>query len=417
MLSDNTLKSFLTFGYDIFADVPNIELQQTFCKFCLKNSLERNHLDLRRELVTEGANIIKSSLIKELSKLKPPVVIPISGGADSRILLGAALSVFNIDEIYTLTFGTRGTLDYEIGNLVARTVGTQHHALDLAEINYSPEDLIITAKVAALPVNLIRHWTLKALSEFPDDATWLIGFMGGELAGSHLPKKSEEIDLKCASSFINKESLSYGISTSWLKEYDVQFIINQGKYSKLSNLQESMDFQIRQLKFVYPMLTLGLNKYKFPFLQESITGFLLNLDVKYRKKQNLYFEIANQIFPELFNLPQKHLYGGNSSSSIAEIGLRRVYNFSSRKLGINDYAENFVDYKDLYKYNKSFKETLDYLNQEHALSYRLNELVSATPQLENEVSKVIQSKEINDKILLGSLCSYILSQSNERFNV
>jgi len=64
-------------------------------------------------------------------------VVPISGGLDSRAILASLLKFTEAANIYTYTFGTPSTFDYEIGNLIAKETGTMHTSFPLNDYIFS----------------------------------------------------------------------------------------------------------------------------------------------------------------------------------------------------------------------------------------------------------------------------------------
>ena len=56
-------------------------------------------------------------------------LIPLSGGRDSRYLLGLALKHYNPNQISAFTMGQAGTYDFEIGCRLARRLGLKLHSL------------------------------------------------------------------------------------------------------------------------------------------------------------------------------------------------------------------------------------------------------------------------------------------------
>lgn len=61
-------------------------------------------------------------------------VVPLSGGLDSRAILAELLDRGLRKNIITVTFGTPGTLDYEIGAYVARKARVYHENIDLTKV-------------------------------------------------------------------------------------------------------------------------------------------------------------------------------------------------------------------------------------------------------------------------------------------
>lgn len=58
----------------------------------------------------------------------------LSGGLDSRAILGGLISAGLKDSIVTVTFGTPGTYDFDIGKKIATELGIKHELIDLTSV-------------------------------------------------------------------------------------------------------------------------------------------------------------------------------------------------------------------------------------------------------------------------------------------
>ncbi len=81
-------------------------------------------------------------------------MIPLSGGLDSRTLLGLALELLSPSRIRTYTYGVPSSFDYELGNRLAREAGTRHTTIILRPEPPSIDDLIAIAKRTDANTNL-----------------------------------------------------------------------------------------------------------------------------------------------------------------------------------------------------------------------------------------------------------------------
>ena len=128
------LNSFLKLGYfldyqnkDISIDISNIDKEK------YKNISEH-------ELIEIGSKLWKESISSNFHENQKHLV-PISGGLDSRAILAGLLEYTEAKNIYTYTFGTPNTLDYDVGNYVAKKLGTDHTSFDLTEYQYNQQEL------------------------------------------------------------------------------------------------------------------------------------------------------------------------------------------------------------------------------------------------------------------------------------
>ncbi|MFW5700924.1 MAG: hypothetical protein ACOCWM_04465, partial [Cyclobacteriaceae bacterium] len=83
---------------------------------------------------------IFDQLLNENSSSKH--IVPLSGGWDSRAILGALCERINNDEIETVTFGVPGQLDYDIGLMIGKKTGVKFNSLDLRLIDFNWEAII-----------------------------------------------------------------------------------------------------------------------------------------------------------------------------------------------------------------------------------------------------------------------------------
>jgi len=263
-------------------------------------------------------------------KSKSHIIIPLSGGLDSRAILAAALSSKSAEEITTVTFGMPGTLDYEIGQSVAKKAGTRHLSMDLTKPRrYREEYIRQTVEsdgLAEIAYQVfISEW--EKLSDFSNDI--LIGFMGDPIMGSHLfeeylsnqPDSAE--DDKAASQLILKKqqqndlalvSSLLGIDEDVCCEMLLQ-IIEQGnesnKHRILSNYCEYWDFQNRQVKYTMQHVLKLREDFNIglPFLDKDLVDYMLEVPFNWRLNQQLYKQMLVEKFPMLFSLPTKSLQG------------------------------------------------------------------------------------------------------------
>ncbi len=113
MLFD-VINSFLFFGF-----VPDSSLAAKsitlFDKY--KNDTK---IDYFENSDFKSAKTILLSIIEDVYKNHPQLVIPLSFGLDSRGIFGAALEVYDPKNIYSYTLGHPGSLDYENALFIAR---------------------------------------------------------------------------------------------------------------------------------------------------------------------------------------------------------------------------------------------------------------------------------------------------------
>ena len=85
-------------------------------------------------------------VIDNLYNSRSEIVVPISGGLDSRAILSGLLEFTDASCIHTCTFGLPKTFDFEIGNRVAAFAGTKHTSFDLSQYTFDNEVLFEVCK-------------------------------------------------------------------------------------------------------------------------------------------------------------------------------------------------------------------------------------------------------------------------------
>lgn len=120
----------------------------------------------------------------------PPHCVPLSGGWDSRIILAALRKRLNRDEIFCISFGCPGQLDYDIGKNIADSVGVQHYPVNLNNIEVTWEGLKKSVTKSAwtyVPDGYVQQ-AMFSIAEKINSTLW-IGFLGDPLTGGHHQQK------------------------------------------------------------------------------------------------------------------------------------------------------------------------------------------------------------------------------------
>lgn len=112
---------------------------------------------------------VKRSLLESIERkidFSKDQVVPLSGGMDSRIVLGLLLEFVEASKIKTYTFGVHGSYDYEIPNAIARFLGTQHTNFSSADTHYSVEGLIRAAIASDGNTEVFHPLVLNRVSDY-----------------------------------------------------------------------------------------------------------------------------------------------------------------------------------------------------------------------------------------------------------
>ena len=259
-------------------------------------------------LIKEGVLTLKRAIQKSLHQSdRGNHIVLLSGGLDSRAILGELIEILDRKDIIAVTFGTPGTWDFEIPKLVARTAGVHHECIDLtsSQWKWDFEGMVKTAAKMETPTWLFDAYVFyQILQRFGKECVYWSGFMGEALAGAHLLKQDSPTWEQAKSSFVAHQrfSRSLELATSDFKAED-QLPITPWIDPEVLSYDDQLDFGIRQWCLIRPTLLPKGYDHRTPFLHPNWVEFIINVPRRYREKQYLYKEILKAAYPRLFSLP------------------------------------------------------------------------------------------------------------------
>jgi len=345
------LNSFLKLGY--FLDFKNENID-----------IEASNIDKRKyenfnenELIEMGSNLWREGISANF-KTNRKHLVPISGGLDSRAILAGLLEHTEAKNIYTYTFGTPNTLDYEVGNYVSKKLGTNHTSFDLTQYIFKQEELENISQRIDMQTILFHHAPIWEVDEKYSDCQNWSGFMGDPIAGSKLNKTPSKTFEEAAKHFIKKNTyvnsidLTNGDNINDLVKCDC---INRN----LLTLDEQIDFQNRQMKYIAPHVLMSGYDYKLPFLNPPWINFMLSIDNKFRINENLYRKILLNCFPKEFAYKTKTKAGLRLSAPDWLVLTKKINNKFFSSIGVKqNFNINYLDFNKEIRKKKSLKQII-----------------------------------------------------------
>ncbi len=268
------------------------------------------------ELIELGMRSLERGFRSKLSKYPDDVehIVPISGGVDSRLILGFLLDNVDNSRIVTMTFGTPGTLDYDIGKKVAESYGLTHHAIDMRpdNFNWSHNKLIKLAQEFSRPKGLfgtrygLKHFLNQYTDDPDDDIVWS-GYLAGVMGGVHLPVKESRTWAQAKKFFIDRFSTNPHLVP---KDVDpIDFLPDEPEFDRnLISYEEQLDFGLRQ-PYSIKLSTAPYDNFETPFINEPWLDFIQNVPREHRLYKSLYKKIAYHMYPEFFSIGVKNHSG------------------------------------------------------------------------------------------------------------
>jgi hypothetical protein len=235
------------------------------------------------------------------------------------------LEVTEAANIYTYTFGTPGTLDYDIGCSLARLFGTQHTSFDLTRHTFTNEEELEVSRRTGLQTILFHHQPIFEVERrFGGCVMWsgaLIDVYFGR--HTHVAKGSTVATAKQNSyrenRFVKSTSLTNVPAEAFFPKTDYD-PSTEGVLVR----EHCIDLLNRQLKFVAAHVLMGGFDYRVLFTDSDLVGFALNLDNRWLEDQHLYKKMLLRAFPTYFAYPTKTTLGLPLAAGRLSLGMRKI---------------------------------------------------------------------------------------------
>lgn len=312
------LNSFLKFGYFLRKNNDNYKLNHKYYR------TEYSHLT-ETELINLGIKKYKNAIHNQFI-LSDENLVPLSGGLDSRGILCAILELTDAKNILTYTFGLPGTFDYDIGNYIAKKVGSKHTSYNLHNYVYNIDELLDISQRINYQTILFHHqpvWEMQA--KFQGIKIWS-GVSIESWFGSHKKQYySEKNQHLQKQKFICDETYVKSIDLTNINDSEFYTSIDCDWDNRIP-LEIQIDILNRQSKYIIPHVLIKGFDYNVLFSDSKLVNFALSLPKKYLINRNLYQKILWSAFPNLFKSPITNNYGLPLYANINKIRMMKVLN-------------------------------------------------------------------------------------------
>lgn len=324
------------------------------------DAAERPHTGDTETLARTAVDAFREAVAAELEEVADGAthVVPVSAGLDSRAILATLLEHPDVDpsSVRTVTYGTPGTWDFEIGRRLAGVAGVDHTAIDLTEngVDWSESALREYAASRDCPGGLFDGYANTLVSTVaPADGVVWVGFLGDVTAGGHQPTDPCEEWADACAYFAEREQYATGLTAP---DYDPRSTLPDEPFVSRGRLcyEEQLDFALRQQCAIGPIVV-GGDDYRVPFAQPAWLRCMLNVPAEHRQGRSLFAEAFSNAFPELFALPTDAKAGLPVSAGEARPKLRRARLLVQRKVSSlvgQDFthpATNYMDFESAFR--------------------------------------------------------------------
>ena len=359
--------SFLNFSYSLDQSPEQLRILDQILRSKKDATLDSSKTKLKlKAILNERISINRQGRI----------ILPLSGGADSRLLLGIILEDYRSDDILIVSYGLKETYDFQISQSISQKLNLDNYALDLTQVDW--EDVLSNYDVGLYPVDILQKY-LNHFEYIRSKNDYLIvGFLGDFVAGSHFyPKVINFSETDIAKQFFSQELRSNFdfLSENELIEMTKNFTFVSNK--KLS-FWEQIDFTVRQNNYVRNLFPHD-DKVIAPFEHNEWIEIWCNLASKLRFRQRAYFNFILNEFPHLSKFPVKNKLNQNLSASDMQVMIKKYFmrTFRSKSgASLLEYKmKNYFSY-DIDLPNSILRELekLDIINIRGKVAYTLNNL-------------------------------------------
>lgn len=349
-------------------------------------------------------------VIGSLYDSRAEIVVPISGGLDSRAILAGLLECANAASIQTYTFGLPGTYDYEIGNRVAAQAGTRHTRFDLSRFTFGDEILAETCRQTDGNVNIfLPAFSLPIIESYGEGAEFWSGFMLDVLAGHYVtksnmtPQRNIDLNKEIRDFFlhgaerISCHSVAQNQIDEWIRIIDLDL-----RCSKEISLDEQLHYYLDLERNGVNQLIFKRYNYVTAFSEKQWMEFMLSVPISLRLGKRLYKRLFQQSFPSLFSLPIKDNLGVPIDASRLAVTLLKLKNRALARIGGHDYLNPNTNYVD---FNRELRSETPLNHAVKAAVADLKKRHLLDNQFIDSLWKEHQARKQNNSLLLMNIAS------------
>ena len=246
------------------------------------------------------------------------IVVPLSGGLDSRIIV-AMLKRLGVGDVICFTYGKRGNREVEISRQVAEALGYRWYFVEYTNEKWyacaHTDDMkayySYAGNLVSLPhiQDILAVKELKEEGKIPENAVFVPGHSGDMLAGSWIPQDYDKPQAYTFGTFL-EESLKKHYNLWKWNEAELGPLF-EGKIRKsvedisvhdnesCANAVELFNYNERQAKFIVNSVRVyeffGF-RWQIPLWDAELIDFFLRVTIVDRIHQNLYRKYAKRLF-------------------------------------------------------------------------------------------------------------------------
>ena len=331
--------------------------------------------------IAEGVKTFKKAMVDEVASTPSGAiqVVYLSGGLDSRMILGGLLEILSSSQIVTATYGIPGSWDMEISAAIAKKFGLRHEVFDLTNDRWDVDQLVDAGKHLKRPISVHQSYVRqKITSHFGDDCFYWSGLMGDALLGAKMPKVPSPDKRTAIEELFLKSLATKHYKDDGFRERVINKMLAECPWEDLARFNLTLDQQLLLGVWVpqltYPTLVFNGFNFMTPFMNKQWLSFGLSVPYQMLIHQHLYKRILQAGFSTLAKFPVTGTAGMSVTASRYEIDLgRAIARIQPYILRRDKYLShprtNYINWPEALRDQCPFQEmilaTIDCLKQRH----------------------------------------------------
>lgn len=393
-ISQDGLKWFLEMGYvpgsgTLFEDIEvlrnhtDVQMENGILKLGKNLHVEDlidHHIHegkQKADLINEGGILFNKVVDDLYNKSDKQVILPLTSGLDSRMILGGLLNCTEAKNITTFTWGLPDTIDFEVSKKIATKLGIKHHALNISKYELTEDRLLRFADGSDCSVPLFDHWPVDWVKDIADKnngALWM-GLLGGTLSGSNLPKSFAENPfvsfLKESNRIPSITSLSGSLLNKTPNIEDLKILTSEFKEVN----HDTLDIYFHHEDLIAPTKLHRNIDYILPFTDPELLSFFLSLPLEFRINRSLLRNMILSHYPLLASFPSNRNAGlGLNIQGKKRTLIKKYYvytggwndlNKRGKYISLKNYIKKDLKLKELVESKLKTLETRNLVNKEY----------------------------------------------------
>lgn len=332
-------------------------------------SRSSKNIESRSWWIKEGVKTLKQTMADEVASADPKAdhILLLSGGLDSRAILGGLLENLPTSKIIAATYGIPGAWDYEYAKLLARKFGLRHEVFNLLSEKWDVDSLTKAATRLHTPISVHQSYIRQKINNyFGQDCIYWSGFLGDALGGYHLPKISNKDKRVAVKRQIETEpTLHY--QDKDFEDSLVEKVLNEFPWERTQqenlSIDQILNFGLRQRYLLQPIVVVNGFNFKTPFLNRIWSNFMLNAPYTLLLEQYLYKSILRESYKSLANFPSESGAGMRFYASKPEMILGKIISkikpYIARKDPYLSHPRtNYINWAESLRHKGSFQDTI-----------------------------------------------------------